>query len=358
MLDPETGVITFTPAHGYSGTPAGVSFRITDAEDAEATATYTPTVNLPAPPSQSFLDSTGQGTAGQTVTAPIPSEGSVALINGVEPTNVIDKEGVGLFMLDPETGVITYAPEPGFLGTDGINFEMTDLYGQSATGWYFVTVELPEGPTAAPLTSTGQPGVQQTAAASVPTGGSAGLVDGENTADQLTVDGEGVYAIDTTTGALTFDPADGFTGTGTGVTYEVTDSYDQRAESTYVPTVSVNAPSPVFHITTARDAFVMGKSDDTIDAVCWMGHGREDKCTIQLTARINGVRTLIGSGSAVDTSGPGAHRIAVSVHLDKIGQALLDVRKHGHKAVLRASGRLAGSTDWLDDEHQIHLSRG
>jgi CshA-type fibril repeat protein len=358
VLDPETGIITFTPAHGYSGTPAGVTYRVTDGEEGVVTATYTPTVNPPAAPSPDDLSSTGTGTQPQSATADIPAEGSITLLDGDDETNEVVVDGVGTYLLDPETGVITFAPAPGYVGTaDGVTYQVTDLYGQTATAVYSPTVELPAAPTANPLTSTGGAGAQQSVTVSVPSGGSAGLVDGEDGVNELTVDGEGVYAINATTGVLTFDPADGFTGAGAGVTYEVTDAYGQSAQSTYVPTVAVNAPKPRFKVKTDKNEFAMPKRGGAVQAVCWMLRGREDRCTIQLTARINGERTVIGSGHAGTTSGTHGHRINVTVHLNKVGRALLAARKHGHKAVLRASGRVEHTRNWLTAKHQIHLSR-
>lgn len=52
-LDAGTGVITFTPIDGYTGTPAGVAYRVTDAYGQSSDATYVPTVVDVATPAPS-----------------------------------------------------------------------------------------------------------------------------------------------------------------------------------------------------------------------------------------------------------------------------------------------------------------
>jgi CshA-type fibril repeat protein len=54
---------------------------------------------------------------------------------------------------------------------------------------------------------------------------------------QLSIPGEGVFAVDVVTGAITFTPVDGFTGTSS-VTYVVTDSLGQKATAKFTVTVS------------------------------------------------------------------------------------------------------------------------
>jgi CshA-type fibril repeat protein len=64
-----------------------------------------------------------------------------------------------------------------------------------------------------------------------------------NAVTQLSIPGEGVFAVDVVTGAITFTPVDGFTGTSS-VTYVVTDSLGQKATAKFTVTVP-NSPSTV-----------------------------------------------------------------------------------------------------------------
>ena len=51
VLDPSTGVITFTPVLGFTGTPAPVDYRVTDAYDQFTDSTFAPSpVTAPAAP--------------------------------------------------------------------------------------------------------------------------------------------------------------------------------------------------------------------------------------------------------------------------------------------------------------------
>jgi CshA-type fibril repeat protein len=52
----------------------------------------------------------------------------------------------------------------------------------------------------------------------------------------VTVTG-GTYSVDTATGVVSFTPTNNWTGTATPVTYQVTDSTNQKVSSTYTPTV-------------------------------------------------------------------------------------------------------------------------
>ncbi|GAB3856040.1 hypothetical protein ACFPIJ_59100 [Dactylosporangium cerinum] len=66
-LDAGTGVITFTPANGFTGVATPVTYKLT-AEGLSATSTYTPTVGPPPGPAAAPLTSTGVGTTPQTAT--------------------------------------------------------------------------------------------------------------------------------------------------------------------------------------------------------------------------------------------------------------------------------------------------
>ncbi|GIG41141.1 beta strand repeat-containing protein [Cellulomonas phragmiteti] len=258
VLDPATGVVTFTPAPGFSGVATPVTFRVTDAYGQTAEATSTPTVVAPAPPTATPAGTTGVGTAVQTATFPVPPGTTVALRGaGGAAATTVAVDGQGTYVLDPATGVVTFTPVLGFVGAaSGVTVVLTDAYGQTASATYTPTVVLPARPTAAPLTSTGAPGTAQrpTTTVTVPSGGSVTLVDADGR-DTLVVDvpGQGTYTLDPATGALTFTPVVGFSGAATPVVYRVTDAYGQSATSTYAATVAAAAAEP----TPARPALAV-----------------------------------------------------------------------------------------------------
>ena len=103
----------------------------------------------------------------------------------------------------------------------------------------------PPAPSPANLTSTGVGPAAQTATVTVPSGGSATLLDagGNPAAGSVTIPGQGSYALSGST--ITFTPVLGFAGTASPVGYQVTDHYQQTGTAIYTPTVTPPAaPEP------------------------------------------------------------------------------------------------------------------
>ncbi|WP_030177089.1 IPT/TIG domain-containing protein [Spirillospora albida] len=143
-LAPVTGVITFAPASGFSGTATGVVYRVGDAHGQTGTATYTPTVTKPAAPAPLARTSTGVGTAVQSTIVVFPAGGSVALLDGTTPVVSLTVPGEGVYTLTPVTGMITFAPVSGFSGTaTGVVYRIGDVYGQTGQAAYVPTVTAP-----------------------------------------------------------------------------------------------------------------------------------------------------------------------------------------------------------------------
>ena len=148
-LNTTTGVVELVPVLGYVGTATPATYRVTDAYAQTATSTYTPTVTVPAAPSAPARTSSGVGTAAQTASLPIPTGGSVTLLNGVTPVTNISLPGKGSYVLDTITGIVTFSPVLGFAGVaPAADYRVTDAYGQTAASTYTPTVTPPAGPTA------------------------------------------------------------------------------------------------------------------------------------------------------------------------------------------------------------------
>ncbi|QXG74431.1 hypothetical protein KUM42_10985 [Modestobacter sp. L9-4] len=149
-LDPATGAVRFAPVLGFAGAGA-VRFRLTDAYGSTSEGVYRPQVLLPAPPVAGPLNSSGVGTAVQSVTVPsAPVGGTRTLLDadGV-PSQSVDLPGRGVAGLDPVTGVATLVPQPGSAGTVEISYRLTDAYGQATDGLWSATVAA-VGPATAP----------------------------------------------------------------------------------------------------------------------------------------------------------------------------------------------------------------
>ena len=105
-------------------------------------------------------------------------------------------------------------------------------------------------PQANPYTSTGVGTATHNITIAPPVQGTAKFVSGSSRVDTLDVPNVGSYAINPTTGEVTFTPAVGFIGAAPAITYEVTDGFNQTSQSTYIPSVTAPPPPSVPSVTT------------------------------------------------------------------------------------------------------------
>jgi len=175
----------------------------------------------------------------------------------------------GTYTVNTATGLVTFTPEPGFVGTaTPVTYQITDSLGQTVTATYTPTVDPPAAPVVLPDTSSGPYQAPQTqdvlANDVVPEGvtwkpetltlvGAAAdgsvTVTGDKTAPDgtVTTGTQGVYTV--VAGKIVFTPEPDFVGTATPVTYQVTDSLNRTVSTTYTPTVD---PIPVPRATPDR----------------------------------------------------------------------------------------------------------
>ena len=204
------------------------------------------------------------------------------------------KAGQGTYTVTDDK--VTFTPEANFIGTaDGVVLRAVDANGQS-TGWtaltdqnglenindgshttgtktmdaVYIPTVTPKEITADPETSTDVQGKAQKKTPTFTAGADtenptpvtpstqypAKLVDpatGQPTdATSVTVEGQGTYTIDPTTGEVTFQPLPNFTGTATGIGVSLTAPVGQdkdgnpvtaSATTTYTPTVTPVTPT-------------------------------------------------------------------------------------------------------------------
>jgi CshA-type fibril repeat protein len=241
-----SGLITFTPNQGFTGTAGAVTYKVTDIYGSSSTASYTATVTAPAGPNPEPKTSSAGGGQNQSTFAAIPAGGSITLLDANNnPVTTLVVAG-GTYTLDDVTGEIIFAPIEGFSGDPSpANFRVTDLYGQSATETYSPTVVAPPAPSVSNKTSSGLPGQTQTTQVSLVGSNTVTLMDGPTpTAGPVVVNG-GSYSIDSS-GLITFTPNPGFNGTAGAVTYKVTDIYGSSSTATYRASVTaIPGPNPV-----------------------------------------------------------------------------------------------------------------
>ena len=283
-IDPTTGVVTFKPLATFTGTATPVTVKLTailgtDTNNANitatATATYTPTV-VPVKPTAVASQTTGpQGKAqtsaikfdvadtddttvnfakgtvaidANTTKSVDLNTASVTLLNadGVAVTSVtVANEGT--YTLDKATNVITFQPVATFTGTvtKPVSVRIADANGTTVTTTYTPTVT-DVTMTAENATSTDVQGKTQTGTPEFETSDSSVTIAKRQLLDpttlqpttSVTIANEGTYTIDPTTGVVTFVPVPTFTGEGTGVTVQATDSNGEIATAAYKPTVT------------------------------------------------------------------------------------------------------------------------
>jgi CshA-type fibril repeat protein len=268
-LNPATGVVTYAAdANATAGTKTSITYRVTDVVGQTDTGVLTPVI---APPPVATDDtSTGNWDTNQAIAilandtpgaASAPLVPSTVKLCGTNQTPsgcnvttlVVPNEGT--YTVQPD-GNVVFDPLPAFTGTaTAVRYQVADTLGQVTNATITPTVRVAPNavndvssenydtnhvidPLANDVNGTGT--IDPT---TVKLCGS-GQTSPNCTQTTLTVSGVGTYTVNTTTGAVTFDPLSTFTGTAPAVTYQVSDSFGQTDSATITPTVGP-PPLPV-----------------------------------------------------------------------------------------------------------------
>ena len=294
--DGKDPVAVFTPTDKtYAGEVKPVTVQAKDTNGTAVTTTYTPNITPVKPTAKG---TTSEGAQGQEQSGtPTFTEGNTkAPIDPTVPAKLIDPEtgeptdetsvevpGEGTYTINPETGEVTFKPEPNFTGkAQGVEVQRKDTNGTPATAKYTPTVK-PVTPTSDDVVSEDVQGAKQTGTPVFTPGKTtvngkevtvelsdepAKLVDpktGESV-DSVTVPGEGTYTIEN--GVVTFTPEPQFTGKASGVTVKRTDKNGTEVTAKYTPTVKPVTPTSDDEVTTdvqgatqkGKPAFEAGKT--------------------------------------------------------------------------------------------------
>ncbi len=265
-------VAVFTPTDKtYSGEVKPVTVQAKDTNGTAVTTTYTPNITPVKPTAKG---TTSEGAQGQEQSGtPTFTEGNTkAPIDPTVPAKLIDPEtgeptdetsvevpGEGTYTINPETGEVTFKPEPNFTGkAQGVEVQRKDTNGTPATAKYTPTVK-PVTPKSDDVVSEDVQGAKQTGTPVFTPGKTtvngkdvtvelsdepAKLVDpktGESV-DSVTVPGEGTYTV-APDGTVTFTPEKDFTGKASGVTVKRTDKNGTEVTAKYTPTVKPVTPT-------------------------------------------------------------------------------------------------------------------
>ena len=275
-IDPTTGKVTFTPNKDFVGTPVPATVQAKDANGTPTTATYTPTVKPVTPTGVDTFTKDIQGAEqkgtpefkpgktiidGKEVEVPIDTKEPAKLIDPKtgQPVDSVTIDGEGTYTVNPETGEVTFTPDPQFTGKGTpIKVQRKDTNGTPVTGDYTAVV-VPADPEGDDITTADIQGAEQSGKPQFH-GGKADI-DGvtkevpidENVpaklidpttgqeVDKVVVPGEGTYTVDSD-GTVHFTPEPQFVGKAKGVTVQRRDTNGTPATGTYTPIVVGTTP--------------------------------------------------------------------------------------------------------------------
>ena len=265
--DGKDPVAVFTPTDKtYAGPVQPVTVQAQDKNGTAVTTTYTPNITPVKPTAKG---TTSEGAQGQEQSGtPTFTEGNTKTpIDPTVPAKLIDPEtgeptdetsvevpGEGTYTINPETGEVTFKPEPNFTGkAQGIEVQRKDTNGTPATAKYTPTVK-PVTPTSDDVVSEDVQGAKQTGTPVFTPGKTT--VNGKEVTVKIDetvkptfddgstekkVPGEGTYTIDEN-GVVTFTPEPQFTGKASGVTVKRVDENGTEVTAKYTPTVKPVTP--------------------------------------------------------------------------------------------------------------------
>ena len=260
------GTVTFVPEKSFVGTAPAVTVVREDKNGTKASAIYTPTVTAVTPTATPAETSGVQG-ATQSGKPTFTEGNSRVPMNDDVPATFDDGsttkivEGVGTYTVAAD-GTVTFVPEPNFTGTaPAVTVVREDKNGTKASATYTPTVN----PVTLTPTNKVSEDIQNVPQTETPTFAlsddktaqitSKKLIDpatGQPTDETtVTVEGEGTYTIDPTTGAVTFTPEKDFVGTATGVKVQATATITNAdgktttitSDASYIPTVVAAVPT-------------------------------------------------------------------------------------------------------------------
>ena len=332
-----TGVMTFTPVAGYTGTPTGLPYIVTDSLSQTVGSTYTPTV-LGSP---TATPDTTTGAKGATQTINLLTNDTAGFGTTLTASTVrlcgsgetspactqtsVTVNNVGTYSVNGSGG-ITFTPLANYVGTPtALPYIVKDNVDQVAASTYTPTII--DTPTATADTTSGLQGATQTislitndsaATGATLTASSVRLCGtGETspacTQTTVTVNNVGTYTVNAS-GVMTFTPVASHSGTPPALPYIVKDNLNQVAASTYTPTVigpPAATPDTTSGLQGATQTINLLTNDTagfgatlTASSVRLCGAGETSPACTQTSVTVNGVGTYSVSNTGVMTFTP------------------------------------------------------
>ncbi|TPW73447.1 Ig-like domain-containing protein [Schumannella sp. 10F1B-5-1] len=262
--DVVNGQIRFTPLPTFSGTASAVTYRVADSLGRYASATLVDTVVPAAAPTGNpdtrltpyntavNLNPAANDDPGSTAATFVASTLRYVNAAGVESTTlVVANEGTWTIA----NGRAVFTPLSTFAGatTTPVTYREDTTFGQTAQSTITIQVGETGGPAASPDIDTTAQGVAVTTdvVGNDTDAADAELVPGSvllrfpdgTTGTSRTIAGQGTYSVGGTVpaGSIRFTPLPTYTGTTSGVPYQVSDTKGRVATSRYTPTVTAAA---------------------------------------------------------------------------------------------------------------------
>ncbi len=234
------GSVTYLPAEGTSGTDS-YGYQVCDTSTPAVcdTGTVTVTVTNALTVSNQSISVTQNHTSGTDVLA----DDTVSLHGApLDPASLTITAGPthGTATADPLTGVITYNPDPDYVGPDSFTYQVCDTSTPtpvcaSAT----ISVSVTRGVvTAAPESPATAPGSPVTTDVLADASSSTGHPIDPSSLQVVRPPTHGTATIDPATRAITYTPAEGFSGTDS-YDYQICDSGPTPVCATATVTVMV-----------------------------------------------------------------------------------------------------------------------
>ena len=308
------GTVTFVPEKSFVGTAPAVTVVREDKNGTKASATYTPTVTAVTPTATPAETSGVQG-ATQTGKPTFTEGDSRVPMNDDVPATFDDGsttktvEGVGTYTVAAD-GTVTFVPEPNFTGTaPAVTVVREDKNGTKASATYTPTVN----PVTLTPTNKVSEDIQNVPQTETPTFAlsddkttqitSKKLIDpatGQPTDETtVTVEGEGTYTIDPTTGAVTFRPEKDFVGTATGVKVQATATItNEDGKTTTITSDASYTPTVVAAVPTAKPA-----TSKDIQGATQTGTPTFEGATVQVNGQDKAITIKENSYKLLDNDG-------------------------------------------------------
>jgi CshA-type fibril repeat protein len=170
--------------------------------------------------------------------------------------------------------------------------------------------------------SSGKDSVPQTGRLPIPTGGAVTLLD-ENDAPtrQVEVAG-GSYSLNRSTGVVTFDPADWFTGIAPAIQYRISDALGTLVTGTYTARVTTVPAAGAPKLALPDRIVATIESPAAAPVTCSIARGAIARCIVTGTAMVSSEKVVIGYGVTTPSLTQDLRRVGVTVVLNERGRFL------------------------------------